>query len=287
MDTQLTIRPVIGALAHDALAYLAARPVRTAYALGLIRDHGLSSPLNRGDFYACVDARGEVRGAALLGHATLVEAEDDEAADALARFAHTRPRPRIIRGERGIVRRFWRQYQSGLDLPHQINHELLLVHREPAEDFIPVPGLRAATSEDLSPLVEVNAELIREECGVNPLASDPAGFRRRLLERIGRGRVWVWSESGRVIFKTDVLADTPEAVYIEGVYVAPRERGRGIGARCLAQLGRLLLARARAVCLTADESKRAALSLYRKAGYEPHCEYATVYLSAAGEAAAA
>ncbi len=63
--------------------------------------------------------------------------------------------------------------------------------------------------------------------------------------------------------------------------------GAGLGARCLAQLGRRLRERSRAVCLTVDESKRAAVSLYRKAGYEPECEYATVYLKTAGAAAAA
>ncbi len=101
MDTQLTIRPVVGALAHDTLDYLAARarPHRLR-----ARTHPRprpSSPLNRGDFYACVGARGEVRGAALLGHATLVEAEDEEAADALARFAHTRPPPQVWSGASG------------------------------------------------------------------------------------------------------------------------------------------------------------------------------------------
>jgi ribosomal protein S18 acetylase RimI-like enzyme len=286
-DAERTPVADFDASCRAALDYLAARAIRTAYVRGLIRDHGLHSPLNRGDFYACVGARGEVRGAALFGHATLIEAEDDEAGEALARFALTRPLPKIVRGERAVVGQFWHHYQSGHDLPHRLNRELLMSRRRAAEDFDPVPGLRRATRADLSPLVEVNAGLIQEECGANPLARDPAGFRRRLLERIERGRVWVWGEAGRIVFKTDVLADTPEAVYIEGVYVAPRERGRGLGALCLAQLSRLLLGRARAVCLTVDESKHAAVALYRKAGYELDCEYATVYLSAVGEAAAA
>lgn len=287
MESQFTIKPLGGAQEREALAFLAARPVHTAYLRGLIRDHGVSSPRNRGDFYACVGAGGEVKGVALLGHATVIEAEEDAAAAAFARFALGRPYPRVIRGERRIVGQFWRRYQSGGDLPHRLNHELLLVQRKPSEDVRPAPGLRPASAADLPLLMEVNAELIREEGGANPLERDPAGFRRRLLERIERGRVWLWRESGRLVFKTDVLADTPEAMYIEGVYVAPEERGRGVGVRCLAQLGELLLERSRAVCLTVNESKDAALSLYRKAGYETHCEYATVHLSPAGEAAAA
>lgn len=287
MENQLTVTSLSGAQGREALRFLASRAVRTAYLRGLIRDHGVNSPLNRGDFYACVGEGGEVRGVALLGHATVIEVADDAAAAAFARFALRLSCPRIIRGERRAVRQFWREYQSGGEIPHRLNQELLLAQRMPLAGGQPAPGLRAATAEDLPLLAEVNAGLIRDEGGANPLERDPAGFRRRLLERVERGRVWLWRESGRLIFKTDVLAETAEAAYIEGVYVAPEERGHGVGVRCLARLGALLLERSRAVCLTVNESKEAALSLYRKAGYDTDCEYATVHLSPAGEAAAA
>lgn len=287
MESKLTVKPLGGGQEREALAFLASRPVNAAYVRGLIRDNGVNNPRNRGDLYACVRAGGEVTGVALLGHATLIEAADVASTAAFARFALGRPYPRVIRGERNTIRQFWREYQSGIDIAHRLNQELLLVQRKPSEGIRPVPGLRAATPADLPLLTEVNAELIREEGGADPLKRDPVGFRRRLLERVERGRIWLWRESGRLIFKTDVLAETPEATYVEGIYVAPEERGCGVGARCLAQLGRVLLERSRAVCLTVNESKEAALSLYRKAGYETHCEYATIYLSPAGEAAAA
>ncbi|PYS80708.1 MAG: DUF4081 domain-containing protein, partial [Acidobacteria bacterium] len=46
-----------------------------------------------------------------------------------------------------------------------------------------------------------------EETGVNPLETDPAGFRERCARRITQGRVWVCVKDGRLLFKADVISD--------------------------------------------------------------------------------
>jgi predicted GNAT family acetyltransferase len=124
----------------------------------------------------------------------------------------------------------------------------------------------------------VNAEMIADECGINPLERDPVGFRVRLLRRIEQGRVWVWVRDGVLMFKTDVLADTQAAAYLEGVWVHPQERGRGYGLRCLSQLSRMLLTRTETVCLVVNETAAAAQAFYRKAGYKTTARYDTIYL---------
>ena len=47
------------------------------------------------------------------------------------------------------------------------------------------------------------------------------------------GRVWVLEEDGKLIFKTDIMADTSDVVYLEGIWVSQTERGKGIGRKCL------------------------------------------------------
>jgi predicted GNAT family acetyltransferase len=117
-----------------------------------------------------------------------------------------------------------------------------------------------------------------EECGVDPLSVDPEGFRARCARRIERGRTLVVIEAGRLVFKAEVMAETPEVVYVEGVYVEPGARGTGYGHRCLSQLGRALLAGSRAVCLLVNERNPEALAFYLKAGYQPCGTYVTIYL---------
>jgi len=262
----------------EALAFLAARPVHTVFLTTLIRDNGLVSPLNRGTFYGCRDRAGRLTGLALVGHATLMETADEGALAAFARLAQACPNAYLIRGEQDRIAQFWRYYEPQGRRPRRISRELLLEQRPPVVVREPVRELRLATVEDLNCILVVNAEMLEAECGINPLVRDPVGFRVRLLRRIEQGRVWVWTQQGRLLFKAEVVADTAGAAYLEGIWVHPEERGRGYGLRALSQLGRMLLARTETVCLVVNETAAAAQAFYRKAGYKMSANYDTIYL---------
>ena len=116
------------------------------------------------------------------------------------------------------------------------------------------------------------------ESGVNPLESDPAGFRARCLRRIELGRTWVVTEGDRLVFKAEVMADTGRIVYLEGVYVAEDGRGRGRGRGCLSRLADELLRRAGSVCVLVNEQNESAQRLYRRAGFRFLGHYDTIFL---------
>jgi hypothetical protein len=92
------------------------------------------------------------------------------------------------------------------------------------------------------------------------------------------GRTWVWTEGHRLIFKADVVADTPYVNYIEGVWVNPGDRGQGHGLRCISQLNRTLLRQTRSVCLFVSERRPDAQHFYKRAGFKPIGYYETAYL---------
>ena len=263
---------------EEALQFLSSRPVHTVVMSSFIRDNGMSSPLNRGSFYGCRDEEGRLVGVALIGHATLVETDSDEALAAFARIARECPRAHVMMGERERIKRFWEHYAEDVRSPRLICRELLMEQRWPIRVRDAVPGLRPATPEDLEQVMDVQAQMAFAESGVNPLESDPEGFRRRCLRRIEQERVWVWTEEGRLIFKADIIAETPEVKYVEGVWVAPEQRGRGYGLRCLSQLSRELLARSGAVTLLVNEKAPEAVSFYRRAGYKLRSQYDTIFL---------
>jgi GNAT superfamily N-acetyltransferase len=263
---------------EEALRFLASRPVHTVVMASFIRDNGVSSPLNRGTFYGCRDGEGRLVGVALIGHATLVETDSDEALAAFARLARACPRAHVMVGESDKIERFWEHYAEDGRSPRLVCRELLMEQRWPIRVRDAVPGLRPATPGDLEQVMTVQAQMASEESGVNPLEADPEGFRRRCLRRIEQGRVWVWTEGGRLIFKADIISETPEVKYVEGVWVAPDERGRGYGLRCLSQLSRELLARSGAVTLLVNETARGAVSFYRRAGYKLCSQYDTIFL---------
>lgn len=265
---------------REALEFLAERPLHTVYMAGLIRDNGVVSASNRGVFYAC---RGEesarLEGVALVGHATLVEARSEDALIAFARLARGCEETHLVRVEQEQSTLFWHHYAEGCArAPRRVCRDLLLELRRPVPVCAEVPDLRPARAEDVDAVMSVNAAMALDEGGVDPFVADAEGFRRRTLRRIEQGRVWVWSVSSRLVFKADVLADTPEAVYLEGVHVRAEERGRGHGKRCLLQLGRSLLRRAGAVCLAVNERQAGARNFYTRAGFAPRGGYDTIYL---------
>jgi predicted GNAT family acetyltransferase len=263
----------------EVLAFLAARPLHTVFMAGFIRDNGLVSPLNRGTFYGCRNVRGRLEGVALIGHATLIEARREDALAAFARLAQKNAAAHMILGEQEKVELFWSYYSQAVQpMPRLVCREVLFEEVGTGQAHEPVPGLRQATLEDLPQVMAIQAQMAFEESFVNPLEADPAGFRLRCERRLNQGRIWVWVEDGRTIFKADIIADTPDVIYLEGIYVEPRERGKGYGLRCVSQLCRGLLTRTRSICLLVNEQNPKAISFYRRAGFEARSCYDTIFL---------
>jgi uncharacterized protein len=265
----------------EILAFLAERPLHTVYLAGFVRDNGVVSPLNRGSFYGYRNSNGRLEGVALIGHATLFEARSDEALAAFAGIAQKSSRTHMLLGEMDKVEHFWSLYGEGGQAPRLMCRELLFEQKFPVVVRKPVQGLRRATLRDLEMLLPVQAAMAFEESGVNPIEKDPNGFRLRCARRIEQGRVWVLIENGQLIFKADIISDTPEVVYLEGIYVAPEERGQGVGRRCLSQLTRNLLARTKTVSLLVNEQNETASAFYLKAGFKLRAHYDTIFLQQA------
>jgi uncharacterized protein len=264
---------------EEVLAFLAERPVHTVCMAGLIRDNGIENALNRGAFYGCRNTEGRLEGVALVGHATLLDARTSRAYLEFALVAQISTRTNMIMGETDAVEEFWNAYADAGQPMRRACRELLFELRRPVDVTSEVEGLRLAKREDLDLIAPVHAGLAEAESGVNPLERDAEGFRARCLRRIEQGRVWVVvDDAGRLVFKADVQADTPEVVYLEGVYVNPAERGTGLGRACLKQLSRELLFSTRAVCLLANEESERAHVFYRACGFRLRAVYDTIFL---------
>lgn len=262
----------------EVLQFLADRAIHTVYMGTLIRDNGFVSPLNRGAFYGCRDRAKNLLGVALIGHATIVEARTDAAVAAFAQLAAHSQHQSLIRGERKTVDRFWEHFSAPGKTSRLVCRELLFERKH----ITPLPEhlahLRPATLDDIEYVMAVNATLALEEGGINPFNRDPSGFRARTARRIKQGRVWLGVKENVAIFKADIVGDTPEAIYLEGIHVSPEERMKGHGKRCLAQLSSTLLRRTKSICLTLNQRKADAVKFYVKAGFDFHSEYETIYL---------
>ena len=277
---QLTL--AVGELAeterNEVLAFLSERPIHTICMAGLIRDNGLVSEHNRGTFYGCRNSEGRLEGVALIGHATLIETRTRGAVRELALTAQIHNRLHMILAEQEKVEEFWNYYADDGQPMRLACRELLFELKNRVGTTGKIEGWRLATLDDLHLIAPVHAAMAEAESGVNPLERDREGFLARCARRISKNRVWVLIENDRLIFKADVQAETPEVIYLEGIYVSPEHRGSGLARRCLTQLCGTLLERTGSICLLANEENEKAHIFYRMCGFKRVGNYDTIFL---------
>ena len=261
----------------EVLSFLAQRPLDTVFMAGLIRDNGLVSACNPGIFYGYRNTQGALEGVALVGIKTVIEAREPEALGALARYTRGLTGPRLMRGRRAQMEWLLDYARRSGQKPRRVCSELLLEQRAPVQGVEPIAELRPASLAEVEQVIEINAEMVLEESGIDPRQVAPQGMTERAVRRIESGRVWVYTAGGKIIFKADLISETPEAIFLEGIYVRPEERGKGYGFRCLTQLAEHLLARATSLCLVVNQANDRAQALYQKAGYKLAGQYLTAY----------
>src|SRR3954468_12194328 len=257
-DVTVTISELTEEDRNEVIAFLAERPTHTVCIAGFVRDNGLVSAHNRGTFYGCRNSEGRLEGVALIGHATLIEARTIQAMQEFALVAQTHTRTHVILGEQEKVEQFWNFYADEGQEMRLAGRELFFEIRQAMEIREEAEGLRLATLEDLDEIMPAHASLAEMESGINPLETDPEGFRMRCARRIEMGRTWLLVEDGKLIFKADIQANTPDVVYLEGVWVNPAYRSNGVGRKCMRQLCRDLLTRTKAVCVLVNEENERA-----------------------------
>lgn len=263
----------------EVLGFLKLRPVHTVVMTSFIQDNGMESAGNRGSFYGYRNPSGELEGVALIGHTTLVEARTEDALLALALKARESETPiHIMMSDGDSIETFWQYYSSGNGQPRLVCEERLFEIKHPVMVRQAVPGLRQASLEELMPIAAAHAEVAFEESGVNPLEKDREGYLKRVARRIEQGRIWVVFDEDRLVFKTDVIAETADVMYLEGIYVSPENRGKGLGANCLSQLSRILLEKVKYVCLLSNVDYSQAHNAYRRAGFKSMDSCVTMFV---------
>ncbi|TFV58767.1 GNAT family N-acetyltransferase [Geodermatophilus sp. DF01-2] len=112
---------------------------------------------------------------------------------------------------------------------HRPHQPLLAIEGPPA--IAPEPRVRPVGLAELDVLLPAAVAMFTEEVGVSPLrVDDGAGYRARVADLVRAGQSLAWIEGDEVVFKADIGAVSRSVCQVQGVWVAPAHRGRGIGA---------------------------------------------------------
>ncbi|HEX4948825.1 MAG TPA: GNAT family N-acetyltransferase, partial [Blastocatellia bacterium] len=273
LQLHIRVRKLVAGEEALAFEYLNQHPLENLTLIGFIRDHGLVSERNRGSFYGYF-CEGRLSGMALIGHHTLLSCE----ANAAQYFGHIavqsyREKVTNLMGSNEAVAAF-RQCFNEMTAGRQIlteEKESLYVARQFNSQGAEIRGLRQVQAEELEEVSVMHARTYLEWNGVDPSAKDPAGFRERMLARIEKGRIWIVRDERGIAFKTDIVSESPEAVYLEGVWTREDLRENGFGSAALKQLGKTLLQQYPAICLYASAEDKRAPTFYEKVGFQVLC----------------
>jgi uncharacterized protein len=127
---------------------------------------------------------------------------------------------------------------------------------------------RYSTARDADLLVPACAAMHLEEVGIDPLERDAVGYRERIRELIERRQSIVRMEGGRVAFKCEFSAVTPEAVQLMGVWTPPQFRRRGYARESLGEVCGHLLRQGKSVTLFVNDFNTPAIRLYESLGFQ-------------------
>ncbi|CAM5703285.1 N-acetyltransferase GCN5 OS=Streptomyces microflavus OX=1919 GN=Smic_61600 PE=4 SV=1 [Streptomyces microflavus] len=96
----------------------------------------------------------------------------------------------------------------------------------------PTRCVRRVRKDETENLMPACVAMFTEEVGISPLAGDGGLlYQARVAELIGAGRsLRPHRRRGKVVFKAEIGAATHRTCQIQGVWVAPEHRGRGVAA---------------------------------------------------------
>jgi predicted GNAT family acetyltransferase len=159
---------------------------------------------------------------------------------------------------------------------HRPDQPLMAIDGPPA--VAPEPRVRPVRPAELEVLMPAAVAMFTEEVGVSPLRVDGgAGYRARVAELVRSGQSLAWIEDGEVLFKAEIGAVSRAACQVQGVWVAPAHRGRGIGtAGTAAVVEYARAALAPVVSLYVNGFNGPARAAYRRVGFREVGQFASV-----------
>lgn len=270
MLTQTTTRVLEPSDLGAALAILESEPVANAFVTSRVQIAGLDPWRLGGEMWGWY-ADGRLRSLCYSGANLVPICATPEAVRAFAdRARRAGRRCSSIVGPAEATAQLWGLLEPGWGPAREVRaNQPLMVTESPAADVTPDPLVRRVRKDEIDVLMPACVAMFTEEVGISPLAGDGGLlYQARVAELIGAGRSFARIEDGKVVFKAEIGAATPQACQIQGVWVAPEHRGRGLSETGMAAVLRYALADvAPVVSLYVNDYNTAARKAYTRVGF--------------------
>ncbi|GHD07563.1 N-acetyltransferase GCN5 [Zhihengliuella salsuginis] len=180
-------------------------------------------------------------------------------------------------GPASAVRGMWEVLRFGPQTAFDIraSQPLLATGCPPAVP--PAATVRPSVPEEYDAVLPACAAMFQEELGYSPLGGGGGAYRQRVRSLIDQGHSFVdIAPDGAVIFKSELGTVTRHVTQIQGVWMSPEFRGRGLAAGYMAAVVRHALMIAPVTSLYVNDFNAPALAAYQRVGFEKVGDFATV-----------
>ena len=182
-------------------------------------------------------------------------------------------------GRAELVLPMWRRLESAWGPARDVRDHQPLMALATAPQCASDPAVRPVRIEELDAYLVAAIDMFIGEVGVDPRIGDGGrGYRRRVAGLIASGRAWARFEHGHVVFKAEVGSQSPAVGQIQGVWVHPDWRGRGLGAAGTAALAGAVVRGGRTASLYVNGYNTVARATYARIGFTEVGTFATVLL---------
>ncbi|MFI0877269.1 GNAT family N-acetyltransferase [Streptomyces parvus] len=270
MLTQTTTRVLEPSDLGAALAVLESEPVANAFVTSRVQVAGLDPWRLGGEMWGWY-TDGRLRSLCYSGANLVPICAGPEAVRAFAdRARRAGRRCSSIVGPAEPTTQLWRLLEPSWGPAREVRaNQPLMVTESPAPDVTPDPLVRRIRKDEMEVLMPACVAMFTEEVGISPLAGDGGLlYQARVAELISTGRSFARIDDGKVVFKAEIGAATPQACQIQGVWVAPEHRGKGLSETGMAAVLRYALADvAPVVSLYVNDYNTPARKAYQRVGF--------------------
>lgn len=207
---------------------------------------------------------------------------DEAALDAFAETALREGRRcSSIVGDAGAVLGLWSRLRAAWGPAREVRADQPSLVIDHAPDVAPDPAVRLTELDEVQLLLPACVQMFVEEVGYSPLLGSPGAYEARVRGLIEEQRSYVRTDPGpggpEVAFKAELGAVSRAVAQVQGVWVPPALRGRGLAAHGMAALvAHALSTVAPVVSLYVNSYNTRALATYRRVGFRQVGTYATV-----------
>jgi predicted GNAT family acetyltransferase len=268
--TQTTTRVLEPSELGAALAILESEPVANAFVTSRVRVAGLDPWRLGGEMWGWYED-GRLRSLCYSGANLVPICATPEAVRGFAERARRAGRRcSSIVGPAHSTAQLWRLLEPSWGPAREVRaHQPLMVTEQLSATVAPDPFVRRIRKDELETIMPACVAMFTEEVGVSPLAGDGGLlYQARVAELVGAGRAFARIENGQVLFKAEIGAATSRACQVQGVWVDPAYRGRGLSETGMAAVVRYALADvAPVVSLYVNDYNTPARASYRRVGF--------------------